>query len=136
MESKGAVGVIGAGTIGNGIAQAFASAGYPVLMYDISEAALKRGRAAIESSLGKLVKKENIDQAGSDSILRRIQSVTALPSVKDCKIVIEAATENPSIKSDLFRELDKLCPADAILATNSSSISITRLASTTTRPSW
>jgi 3-hydroxybutyryl-CoA dehydrogenase len=135
MERNSVIAVIGAGTMGNGIAQAFASASYRVLMYDISEAALARGRAAIEGSLGKLVQKDKIKAEDRDATLRRIESVTSLGAVKDCHLVIEAATENAKVKADLFRELDNSCASDAVLATNTSSISITKLASVTKRPS-
>ncbi|MDQ6620398.1 MAG: 3-hydroxybutyryl-CoA dehydrogenase [Pseudomonadota bacterium] len=134
MERSSVVGVVGAGTMGNGIAQAFAGAGYRVLMYDISEAALARGRAAIENSLGKLVHKEKIKPDERDAILRRVEPVTTLSAFKDCRVVIEAATENASVKADLFRKLDEVCATEAILATNTSSISITKVASITKRP--
>jgi len=134
MERSSVVGVVGAGTMGNGIAQAFAGAGYRVLMYDISETAVARGRAAIESSLGKLLQKEKIKQEERDAILQRVEPVTSLSGFKDCRVVIEAATENASVKADLFRKLDDVCANDTILATNTSSISITKVASITKRP--
>lgn len=134
MERSSVVGVVGAGTMGAGIAQAFAAAGYPVLMHDVSEAAIARGRAAIESSLGKLVQKDKIKPQEREAALGRISAAAALSGLKDCRVVVEAATENATLKTELFRKLDELCASDAILATNTSSISVTRLASVVKRP--
>jgi 3-hydroxybutyryl-CoA dehydrogenase len=134
VETHVPIGVIGAGTMGSGIAQVFASTGFHVLMYDIADAAISRGIAAIENSLSKLVQKQKIDAAQNDATKNRIRGVTTLSSLSNCQLVLEAATENVAIKLDLFRELDNICAPDTILATNTSSISITRIATETKRP--
>ena len=134
MDPTIPIGVIGAGTMGSGIAQTLAGTGSQVLMYDISDAAISRGMAAIESSLSKLLSKQKIDTAQRDATLQRIRGASTLGEMNNCQLVIEAATENLDIKLGLFRELDKSCAPNSILATNTSSISITRLASATGRP--
>ncbi|HJV84587.1 MAG TPA: 3-hydroxybutyryl-CoA dehydrogenase [Noviherbaspirillum sp.] len=129
------VGVIGAGTMGNGIAQACAAAGLAVTMVDISEEALKRGVATISSSLDRLVKKEKLSAAEKDSILGRVKTSTQLADIANADIVIEAATENETIKLKLLRDIDGLLKPEAILASNTSSISITKLAAAVKRSS-
>ena len=133
MELK-RIGVIGAGTMGNGISQAFAVSGLEVVMTDVAQSQLERGTAAIASSLERLVKKEKLSAAAKDAALGRIRGATELAAVKDCDLVIEAATENLPLKLKIFAELDKVAAAHAVIATNTSSISITRLAAATQRP--
>lgn len=129
------VGVIGAGTMGNGIAQACAAAGLAVTMVDVSEDALKRGVATISSSLDRLVKKEKLSAAEKDCILGRVKTSTQLADIANADIVIEAATENETIKLKLLRDIDGLLKPEAILASNTSSISITKLAAAVKRSS-
>ncbi len=133
MELK-RIGVIGAGTMGNGIAQAFAVAGVDVVVTDVAQAQLERGTAAIASSLERLVKKEKLSAAEKSAALGRIRGATDLAAVKDCELVIEAATENLPLKLKIFAELDKVAAPHAVIATNTSSISISRLAAATQRP--
>ena len=133
MELK-KIGVIGAGTMGNGISQAFAVAGVEVVMTDVAQSQLERGTAAIASSLERLVKKEKLAAAARDAALGRIRGATELAAVKDCDLVIEAATENLPLKLKIFAELDSVAAPHAVIATNTSSISITRLAAATKRP--
>ncbi len=133
MELK-RIGVIGAGTMGNGIAQAFSVAGVEVVMTDVAQAQLERGTAAISSSLERLVKKEKLSAADKAAALARVRGATELGAVKDCDLVIEAATENLPLKLKIFAELDSVAAKDAVIATNTSSISISRLAAATKRP--
>ncbi len=127
-------GVVGAGQMGGGIAQVAAAAGLDVIMMDIKDEFVQRGLKAIASSLDRLVKKEKMTQAGKDEILGRIRGVTSLEDMAGADLVVEAATEREDLKLDIFRQLDALCPPSAILASNTSSISITRLAGATSRP--
>lgn len=127
------VGVIGAGTMGNGIAQALALAGIEVVMTDIAQAPVDRGLKAIDGGLERLVKKEKLTAEQKSQALGRVRGATEVAAVKDCSLVIEAATENLELKLKLFRELDALLGPQAILASNTSSISITRLAGATKR---
>ena len=127
------VGVVGAGTMGNGIAQVCAAAGLEVVMQDIGEAQLECGLATIGGSLDRLIKKEKIGEADKQATLARIETTTSLEELADADIVIEAATENEALKLDIFAQLDGLCRADAILASNTSSISLTRIAGVTKR---
>ena len=133
MELK-RIGVIGAGTMGNGISQAFAVAGVEVVMTDVAQAQLERGTATIASSLERLVKKDKLAAADKSAALGRIKTSTRLDSLKEAELVIEAATENLALKLGLFAELDGIAPSHAIIASNTSSISITRLAAATQRP--
>jgi 3-hydroxybutyryl-CoA dehydrogenase len=128
------VGIVGAGTMGNGIAQAFAVAGFPVTMTDIGEAQLQRGIKTVDSSLERLVKKEKMNAAEKAAALARIQTSTNLDALRAADLVIEAATENLDLKLEIFGRIDQVAKADAIIATNTSSISITRLAAATKRP--
>jgi 3-hydroxybutyryl-CoA dehydrogenase len=128
------IGVVGAGTMGNGIAQAFAAAGVPVTMTDIGQAQLDRGVKAIDGSLERLVKKEKLTAADKAAVLGRIRTATDVAALKDCDLVVEAAIENLELKLKLFGELDRLAKPGALLASNTSSISITRLAGATKRP--
>lgn len=128
------IGVVGAGTMGNGIAQVFAQAGFNVIMTDVSQAALDRGLAAISSSLTRLVKKGVFNDNEAVSILSRIRGSTLLADLAGCELVVEAATENAQIKEQIFRELADAVPADTILASNTSSISLTTIASWVKKP--
>ncbi|WP_372833301.1 3-hydroxybutyryl-CoA dehydrogenase [Pontibacterium sp.] len=127
------IGVIGAGQMGRGIAQVMATAGYELVLVDLSENALHMALSVIESSLTKLQDKGLIEERPS-AVLSRIRCETSMDVLADCDLVIEAATENEEIKNKIFKQLDELCKPDAILASNTSSLSITRLAATTSRP--
>jgi 3-hydroxybutyryl-CoA dehydrogenase len=133
MDIK-AIGVVGAGTMGNGIAQAFAVAGYPVLMTDIAQAQLDRGVKSVDGSLERLVKKEKMTGADKAAALARIKTSTKTEDIAAADLVIEAATENLDLKLKIFANLDAAAKPDAIIASNTSSISITRLAAATKRP--
>jgi 3-hydroxybutyryl-CoA dehydrogenase len=127
------IGVVGAGTMGNGIVQVCAAAGLKVVMQDIGEAQVERGLATIAGSLDRLIKKEKISEQDKQVTLANISTTTALADLADSDIVIEAATENEAIKLDIFRQLDGLCQPQTILASNTSSISLTRIAGATQR---
>jgi 3-hydroxybutyryl-CoA dehydrogenase len=127
------VGIIGAGTMGNGIAQACAAAGLSAIMLDVDEAAVGRGVKAISGSLDRLVKKDKMSADDKVAILSRIKGTTVQADLAGAEIVIEAATENLEIKLKLLKQTDALLPSSAILASNTSSISITRLAAATGR---
>jgi 3-hydroxybutyryl-CoA dehydrogenase len=128
------IGVIGAGTMGNGIAQAFAVADYPVTMSDIGQPQLDRGMKTIDASLDRLVKKEKMTAAEKGAVLARVKTVTDIGALKDCDLLIEAATENLELKLKLFAQIDAAAKPGAIIATNTSSISVTKLAAATKRP--
>ena len=127
-------GVIGAGQMGGGIAQVAAVAGFEVVLYDLNEDVLQRGIGVIQGSLARMVNKEKLTQAEADQAVARITLTTAMAGLADCDIVVEAASENEEIKKTIFRELDATCKPGTILATNTSSISITRIAAATQRP--
>ena len=127
--------VIGAGTMGNGIAHTFAQNGFNVALVDTSDTALTKGLQTITLNLDRMLQKEKITEANKKETLDRISTYTILSEcTKDADLVIEAATENLDIKLSIFKELDKLCPDQTILASNTSSISITKIASATDRP--
>lgn len=128
------IGIIGAGTMGNGIAQACAVAGLRAVMVDISEAAVQKGLATIAGSLERLVKKEKISAADKDAALARIQTSTQYEALQQAQLVIEAATENYDVKVKILQQVDKLVGPEVILASNTSSISITQLAAVSGRP--
>lgn len=128
------VGVVGAGTMGSGIAQAFAGAGIKVVLHDITEEALQRGMATIGGSLDRLLRKEKITEAQKSAILTNIRGVAALEEMADVDLVVEAASENLEIKIKIFQTLDRVCKPETILASNTSSISLTRIARETGRP--
>jgi 3-hydroxybutyryl-CoA dehydrogenase len=128
------VGVIGAGTMGNGIAQACAVSGVDVVMIDISETAIQKGLATISGSLDRLLKKEKITADDKAAALNRIRISTDYADLKTAQLVIEAATENEGLKVKILQQLDATLPAETIVATNTSSISITKLAAVTQRP--
>jgi 3-hydroxybutyryl-CoA dehydrogenase len=133
MEIK-QVGVVGCGQMGGGIAQVCAQAGYRVTASEINEELLNKGLSAIKSSLTKSVEKGRITQQDKDSILARIKGTTNLKDFGNCDLVIEAASENLDLKKKIFAGLDKICPKSAILATNTSCLSIIEMAMATTRP--
>jgi 3-hydroxybutyryl-CoA dehydrogenase len=128
------VAVIGAGTMGNGIAQVYATHGTSVVVMDLSADSLARGVETIRGSLARVVKKGSITRAAADAALARITTVTDLSALGDPDLVVEAATEQPALKFTLFEQLDRACPPATILATNTSSISITEIAARTGRP--
>ena len=128
------IGVVGAGTMGNGIAQAFAQAGFEVVMSDVAQAALDRALATISGSYDRLIKKEKMTAEQKAAALGRIKTATDLAALKDADLVIEAATENLDLKLKIFRQLDSLARPEAVIASNTSSISITKLAASTKRP--
>jgi 3-hydroxybutyryl-CoA dehydrogenase len=128
------IGVVGSGTMGNGIAQVAARAGYEVVMRDISEDFLKRGLGAIDKSLQRDVDKERLSADEKKEITARIKTSTDLNDLAKAAFVIEAVTENLEVKAEVFRTLDQITPPETILASNTSSISITRIAATTKRP--
>ena len=128
------IGVIGAGTMGNGIAQTAAGAGFDVVLCDIDQAFLDRGMQNIGKSLDRFVKKETITEEQKGEILGRIKTTRTLDELKDCSLIVEAATENFDIKKQIFEKLDQIAPAETILSSNTSSISITKIAAVTKRP--
>lgn len=128
------VGVVGAGTMGNGIAQVFATSGYSVRLRDVGQPQLDKGMGTIEKSLSKFVEKGKLSEEERGQARARIACTTNLADLADCDLVIEAIFENFEAKADAFRQLDGLLDPDAILATNTSSIDITRLAAVTSRP--
>jgi 3-hydroxybutyryl-CoA dehydrogenase len=128
------IGVIGAGQMGSGIAQVAAQAGYAVVLRDLEQSFLERGLSNIKRSIGKLLEKGRLDQNTHDAVLARITTTTHLADLKDCDLLIEAIVEHEPSKLELFRELDQLVKPEAILASNTSSIPITRLAAATRRP--
>jgi 3-hydroxybutyryl-CoA dehydrogenase len=128
------MGVVGAGQMGAGIAQVAAQAGLRVIVTDVTDAALDKGRKAIRDSLARLVKKEAITSAGADEAFARITWGIEAKAHEACDFVVEAATENEALKKKIFAELDAVCRPEVLLASNTSSISITRLAAATKRP--
>jgi 3-hydroxybutyryl-CoA dehydrogenase len=128
------IAVIGAGQMGNGIAHVFAQSGFSVVMIDVAESALTNGRETIAKNLDRQVKKATITEAEKATILRRVETATSTDAVRGAALVIEAATENRDLKFRIFADLDATADQRAILATNTSSISITEIAAHTTRP--
>ena len=128
------VGVIGAGTMGNGIAHVFARGGYTVVLCDVEQRFLNRGLETIIKNLDREVAKDKISGEDKESTLRRIDPVTDRARLADCDFIVEAATEKFEIKTEIFRDLDRVARPDVILASNTSSISITKLAALTKRP--
>lgn len=126
--------VLGAGTMGAGIVQAFAQKGYEVIVRDIKDEFVERGLAGINKNLSKLVSKGKITEEAKEDILSRISGTTDMNLAADCDLVVEAAIENMKIKKEIFAELDKICKPETILASNTSSLSITEVASATSRP--
>ena len=134
MSEVRQIGVVGAGTMGNGVAQTFAVAGFPVVMRDLTQTALDRGIKTIKKSLDRMVSKGKLSAQDAEQALGRIRPTTSMSDFKDCDLVVEAIVENLEIKSKLIQELDGICRADAILATNTSSISVTRIAAASASP--
>ncbi|RXG92679.1 3-hydroxybutyryl-CoA dehydrogenase [Bradyrhizobium zhanjiangense] len=128
------VGIIGAGTMGNGIAQVCAAAGLSVVMVDISDAAVNRGLSTVGGSLERLVKKDKMSAADREATLKRITGTTDRSKLSDCDLVIEAATENEELKVKILKDLCATLSPRTLVATNTSSISITKLAAATDRP--
>ncbi|RMX05643.1 3-hydroxybutyryl-CoA dehydrogenase [Corticibacter populi] len=128
------VGIIGAGTMGNGIAQAVAAAGLQAILVDISDAAVEKGLSTVASSLDRLVKKEKISEADKTAILGRISGTTDYARLRPADLIIEAATENYELKIKILKQIEAIAAPDAIIASNTSSISITKLAAQSARP--
>lgn len=128
------IGVIGCGTMGNGIAHVAAQNGYEIVLVDIDQKYLDKAIATISKNLDRMIKKEKITEQDKTDALARITTTTDLMTIKNCQLVIEAITEKLDIKLNLFGKLDEICPHDVILASNTSSLPITRLASATKRP--
>ena len=128
------IGVIGAGTMGNGIAQVAARGGHSVILRDVKEEFLQRGMAAIDKSLQRDVDKERLTEEEKRAITARIRTVTEMGELREADLIVEAVTEDLNVKTDVFRQLDELTKAEAILASNTSSISITKLGAATSRP--
>jgi 3-hydroxybutyryl-CoA dehydrogenase len=128
------IAVIGAGTMGNGIAQVFAAQGNDVTLVDVQPGALAKGLETIKGSLARVVKKGTLTEADAAATLARVKTSTDLAAVQEAALVVEAASENPAIKFKIFEQLDGLCAPGTILATNTSSISITEIAAKTKRP--
>jgi 3-hydroxybutyryl-CoA dehydrogenase len=128
------LGVVGAGQMGNGIAQVASASGIQVVMVDISAAAVEKGIATISSSCDRLIKKEKMSEADKTALLGRIKTATDTSALSACDMVVEAATENIDLKLKIFADLDSKVKKDAILCTNTSSISITKIAAVTKRP--
>lgn len=128
------IGVVGAGQMGGGIAQVCAQAGYDVILFDVVEAQLAKARSSMEKSLRKLAEKGGLDPAAVEPALARVKTVSDLEAMSAADLVVEAVNENEALKLDIFRKLDGILRPEAILASNTSSISITKLASATRRP--
>jgi 3-hydroxybutyryl-CoA dehydrogenase len=133
VDGQERLGVIGAGTMGNGIAHVMARAGCEVVLYEVNEAALERGLATIRTNLDREAAKGKVDPAEVEAIHARVRPVRELTALRECTVVVEAATERIEVKQGIFRELDALLGEGAILASNTSSISITKLAGMTKR---
>jgi len=134
MPEIGTIGVVGAGTMGNGIAHVCARAGHRVLLYDVQQAFLDRGLATIEKNLAREVAKSKLTEQQAAEARARITATLDIEALRECSLAIEAATEKFAIKAEIFRNLDRVLPPEAILASNTSSISITKLAAATKRP--
>ena len=128
------VAVIGSGTMGNGIAHVFAQHGDDVILVDTAQAALDRARQTIEKNLGRQVKREKISEEEAAATLGRIKTTLAMPDVVDAGLIVEAVYESFDVKREIFTQLEEICPPDAILATNTSSISVTKIAGVTGCP--
>ncbi len=134
MQNIQSIGIVGAGQMGRGIAQVAAMSGYTVQIYDVSAEGLKKGVEFIQGQMNKGVEKGKWDAANVTKVMGLISTVTDMKALSNCDLLIEAATENKTIKFDIFRKLDEVAKAGAILATNTSSISITEIAAVTKRP--
>ena len=131
--SQQTIGVVGAGTMGQGIAQVLITGGFSVQLYDVADDQLGRAQVAIDKGLGKLVAKEKLAEAEKGEAMARLELTTSLEALRGCEVIIEAAPEQPALKEKLFRDLSRLTH-DAILASNTSSLSLTRLAAVCERP--
>ena len=134
MQAIQKIGVIGGGTMGSGIAQVFAMAGFPVLLQDLTEAALERARTTIDNSLSRLVRKGTVTEAKASQTLAMISTTTQLDQMEDRDLVIEAIVENVEVKAELLKRLDGICRDDTVFASNTSSILLTELAAASTHP--
>ncbi|MFD1644944.1 3-hydroxyacyl-CoA dehydrogenase family protein [Haloarchaeobius litoreus] len=134
LDSIERIGVVGAGTMGSGIAQVAATNGYAVTMRDIEEQFVENGFDSIESSLDRFVGKETLSREDADAALDRIDGTTALGDLADCDVVVEAAVENMDVKQDIFADLEDVVDDDCLLATNTSTLSITTIAAATESP--
>jgi 3-hydroxybutyryl-CoA dehydrogenase len=134
MEIK-TIGVVGAGQMGNGIAQVAAQSGFSVVMSDIADSFVQKGLGTISKNLGKMVEKGKIPPQKMEEIMGRIKGTIQVKDMAETDFVVEAATENESLKLNIFKELDQACRKEVILSSNTSSISITKIASATQRPS-
>ena len=134
MKAEGLIGVIGAGTMGHGIAHVASRSGYDVLLVDLDERLLQRGLEAVGKEMQRAVDKQKMTGEERQGALARIRTSTDVGGLKDASFVVEAIVEKPEAKTGLFRNLDEICRKDAVLATNTSSISITRIAAATRRP--
>jgi 3-hydroxybutyryl-CoA dehydrogenase len=128
------IGIIGAGTMGNGIAQTAAASGFDVVMCDIQQDFVDKGFQNIVKSLDRFVKKETMTEDQKSEILQKIKTTTKIEDLEDCTLIVEAATENFEIKKQIFQKLDEITSEECILASNTSSISITKIAAVTSRP--
>ena len=134
VNSIQTIGVVGAGQMGNGITQVAAAAGLNVVMFDISAGSLDKGMGTISASCDRLIKKATMTEEQKKTLLSKIKATTRLEDMANCDFVVEAATENVELKLNIFRQLDEIVKKDAILTSNTSSISITKIASATKRP--
>ena len=134
IEGVKEIGVVGAGAMGAGVAQTFAAAGYPVRLNDIGEAPLTRGMSAIKKSLERLVGRGKLKPEDRDATLARISPTAKIDDLAACDVVVEAVLERFDVKKAVIENLDRLCRPEAIFATNTSSISVTRIASTSKIP--
>lgn len=128
------VGVIGAGTMGHGIAQVSAQAGFQVVLYDVTKAAAEAGRAKIDKTLSVGVEKKKVTPEAREAALAKISTADFLEALRPCQLVVEAAPEKLSLKQELFKSLSSICAADAVLASNTSSLSLTEIAAAATHP--
>ncbi|WP_327052549.1 3-hydroxyacyl-CoA dehydrogenase family protein [Halomicrococcus gelatinilyticus] len=133
LEDIDTIGVVGAGTMGSGIAQVAATNGYDVVMRDVETEYVENGFDTIDDSLDRFVSKEKLSESAAEATLDRITGTTALDDLADCDVVVEAAVENMDVKQDIFADLDAVVPDDVVLATNTSTLSITTIASATDR---
>lgn len=134
MNELKRVGVIGAGTMGHGIAQVSAQAGFDVVLYDVTKAAADAGRAKIEKTLAVGVEKKKVTPEARDAALAKVSTADSLEALKGCQLVIEAAPEKLALKQELFKQLSSLCAAETILASNTSSLSLTEIAAAASNP--
>jgi 3-hydroxybutyryl-CoA dehydrogenase len=134
MSELKRVGVIGAGTMGHGIAQVSAQAGFEVVLYDVTKAAADAGRAKVEKTLGVGVEKQKVTPEARDAALSKLSTTDTLEALKGCQLVVEAAPEKLALKQELFKQLSALCAPETILATNTSSLSLTEIAAAASNP--